>query len=282
MKKTMLVSSVFLILCAGCSQSNSNSNESVKTPESTSDPIIYQTKETEKEVKVVKKVIPEPYSLALTKIKVGDFDTALKYLDLTINDFKDSPYVYNAQLLKSILYRGKAQAILELSLIIAKSPQKGIELYSKAELSNLKEKLNKINKDIKDNTNLLVSSAKFTYDHFSEIKDSIEITNINVNSIPSDGDLSFFEKVGYPFPTDDELKSYFNRNYAKYVSTILEITIKDNKVMFPEYFFYMGNGIGKDDKVLTKLLLEKTIELTESDKYNEIRIKAQDTLKSIQ
>ncbi len=46
---------------------------------------------------------PEPYTKMLEQLNANDLDMAEKYADLVINDFKDSDYVYNANLLKSII-----------------------------------------------------------------------------------------------------------------------------------------------------------------------------------
>ncbi|GIQ66812.1 hypothetical protein PACILC2_53800 [Paenibacillus cisolokensis] len=58
---------------------------------------------------------PEPYVKAVKNIESADFDTAIKYLDLTISDFKDSQFFHQALILKSILYRAKLQSYININ-----------------------------------------------------------------------------------------------------------------------------------------------------------------------
>ncbi|GIQ66707.1 hypothetical protein PACILC2_52750 [Paenibacillus cisolokensis] len=129
----------------------------------------------------------------------------------------------------------------------------------------------------------LARCVKIIYDDYSLISTlDIDLSLVAVKNMPADEDLSFFENVGYPIPQEDEINSSFKYNYAATVSLLLQGLFKDNKFLFPEYYYFMGNGMLDDKhKSYLKLFLNKTIELTENDKYNEARIKAQKILDSL-
>ncbi|MBV6717309.1 hypothetical protein [Paenibacillus chitinolyticus] len=279
MIKKFLLGASFLLLCAGCAGQTKVQDEKAAavttTPSADTKPSTVEQQETKpKEVE-----IPEPYSLALKKIESGELDTALKYLDFTINDFKDSPYVYNAQLLKSVLHTGKAQVALNLGLIIGRGTEKGKTLYSSSDINRIKKKFDETKKEMTDQVDLLAEPAKYTLENYSAVRDQIQMKKITVKDIPSEVNLDFFASVGYPIPTDAEFDAYIKNNYIREVSLTLNTIFQEDKIIFPDYFYFTGSQFYKKDKALTKQFFDKIIEITENDKYNEVRILVQEDLK---
>ncbi|WP_217561847.1 hypothetical protein [Paenibacillus sp. GbtcB18] len=279
MIKKVLLGASFLLLFAGCAGQTKEQEE--KTAAATTAPNAETTPSTtvqQQEAKPKEIEVPEPYSIALKKIEAGDLDTALTYLDFTIDDFKDSPYVYNAQLLKSVLHTGKASVALELGLIIGKGTEKGKTLYSSSDINRLKKKFDETKKEMTDQIDLLAEPAKYTLENYSAVRDQIQMKKITVKNLPSEINLDFYASVGYPIPTDAEFDAYIKNNYIREVSLNLNTIFQEDKIIFPDYFYITGSQLYKQDKALTKQFFEKIIEITENDKYNEARILAQEDL----
>ncbi|MGX4587628.1 hypothetical protein [Paenibacillus chitinolyticus] len=279
MIKKVLLGASFLLLCAGCAGQTKVQDEKASAPTTTPSADTKPSTVEQQETKPKEVEIPEPYSLALKKIESGELDTALKYLDFTINDFKDSPYVYNAQLLKSVLHTGKAQVALNLGLIIGRGTEKGKTLYSSSDINRIKKKFDETKKEMTDQVDLLAEPAKYTLENYSAVRDQIQMKKITVKDIPSEVNLDFFASVGYPIPTDAEFDAYIKNNYIREVSLTLNTIFQKDKIIFPDYFYFTGSQFYKKDKALTKQFFDKIIEITENDKYNEVRILVQEDLK---
>ncbi|MGE6230891.1 hypothetical protein [Paenibacillus chitinolyticus] len=276
MIKKVLLGASFLLLFTGCAGQTKEQEE--KAAAATTAPNADTTPSTtvqQQEAKPKEVEIPEPYSLALKKIESGELDTALKYLDFTINDFKDSPYVYNAQLLKSILWGSKSTAQLNLVDSLSKGSGKAPMLYKKEELVALKNLLKQESNVFKEYDSSLAAPTQYIWENYSAEKTVPPFKDIKLPSVPPERDLDFFVSVGYPAPKDDEMKAYFNYLYISLTSAMLEVTIKEDRIEYPAYFYYIGTSLFHQDKPLSRKFLDKTIELTENDKYSEVRIKAQ-------
>ncbi|GKS13734.1 hypothetical protein YDYSY3_47340 [Paenibacillus chitinolyticus] len=282
MIKKVLLGASFLLLFSGCAGQTKEQEEkaaaATTAPNAETKP---STAAEQQEAKPKEVEVPEPYSIALKKIEAGELDTALTYLDFTINDFKDSPYVYNAQLLKSVLWSSKFTAHLNLGNSLAKGSGKAPFLYKKEELVALKNQLKQKSKDIKEYGNSLAAPAQYIWENYSAEKSVPPFKDIKPPSVPPERDLDFFVSVGYPAPKEDEMKAYVDYMYISLTSTVLQLIIKEDKVEYPGYFYFIGASLLNQDQPLSRKFLDKTIELTENDKYSEVRIQAQEFIDNV-
>lgn len=225
--------------------------------------------------------VPEPYTLALEKFNAGDLDMALKYTDFVINDFKDSPYIYNAQLIKS-------------TILVSKLTVNGIKVGYMLDGIDRMGTLNS-----KNDANMVKSYCDFIIaqgrEYETSLKEPIRYVLANYDEVdihkvkfptpppgltaPSKSDfsgLSWFADVGYPIPKEDEIKGNDKESVLKAFYWIVGSYSKTRSFTYPDFFYNAHTKI--EDKELQKDLLNKVLQLTESDKYNEIRIKAQEDL----
>ena len=255
-KKISIVLSVFLFLLgmAGCGTQT--------TPIASSIP---QSK------------IPEPYTLMLKQLEFNDLNMAQKYADLVISDFKDSDYVYNAELVKNIVNLSKMCVVrMKSNYIIAGSAKMG-SLNSKDDIDKMQGYIKNLQGESELYEPIYNGTTQYLLDHFSD-KDKVQLKLPTIPSNMSFADyssLKFFSAVGYPIPTDSEMTTGDKQNtLAWFFLTTKDYT--NGSKFYPDYFYYLS--INTDDTAMKKKLLNKIIELTESDKYNEIRIKAQEDL----
>jgi len=225
--------------------------------------------------------VPEPYTLALEKLNAGDLDMALKYTDFVINDFKDSPYIYNAQLIKS-------------TILVSKLTVNGIKvsymldgMHRMGTLNNMDD----VNK-VKSYSDFIIAQGR---EYEASLKEPIRYVLVNFDesdvhkvkfpdppsslTAPSKSDfggLSWFADVGYPIPKEDEIKGDDKEGILKAFYWIAGSYSKTRSFSYPDFFY--NASIKIEDVALRKDLLNKVLQLTESDKYNEIRINAQEDL----
>ncbi|MFB7816406.1 hypothetical protein ACFC0X_19785 [Paenibacillus chitinolyticus] len=282
MIKKVLLGASFLLLFAGCAGQTKEQEEkpvaATTAPNAETKP---STAAEQQEAKPKEVEVPEPYSIALKKIEAGDLDTALTYLDFTINDFKDSPYLYNAQLLKSILYSSKIFGSSQLIDSLVTGSGKGTALYQKEDRAKLKDLLKKHSKDVEEYQKSSIPPTQYIWDNFSAEKNAIIFKDIKLPKVPAVSDLNFFTSVGYPVPKDDEIAAFLNYFSLNHAASVLEVIVKEEKIVYPNYFYYIGALLYSENNDLSRKFLEKTVELTEDDKYNEVRIKAQKDIKKI-
>jgi len=224
--------------------------------------------------------IPEPYTLMLKQLDSNDLNMVQKYADLVISDFKDTPYVYNANLVKSIVNLSKMNIVRIKSKYIVNGSDKIGSLNSKEDIDRLQGYIKELQAEFKSYQSVYNETTQYLLDHFSD-KDNIKL---EFPTIPSDmgfhnySALEFFSNVGYPIPTDSEMVAGDRQNGIAWVSLMTKDVSSSSK-FFPDYFYYLS--VYAEDNVMKKKLLGKIIELTESDKYSEIRIKAQDDLSKL-
>ena len=225
--------------------------------------------------------IPEPYTLMLKQLNSNDLDMAQKYADLTIKDYKDTPYIYNANLVKSIINLSKMCTIrVKSNYIIAGSDKIG-SLNSKEDIDKLQGYIEDLQKESKLYEDIYYETTQYLLDHFLD-KDNIQLTFPDVPSditFPDYSALNFFSTVGYPVPTDSEMTTGDKQSVLAW--TFLVIKDHSNSSQFyPDYFYCLS--VYADNNIMKEKLLNKIIELTENDKYNKTRINAQDELSKLE
>lgn len=270
-----LASLVVMLVLSGCTnhseKSTSNQNNAVK---------VNATSSKEEE-------LPKPYQLAIEQLNQGDLDHALQYLDLTIRDFKNSKYYYNANLIKSIIIRAKLVSIDSIISILSNGVESNAKvLYTNNDVEKIRSYSTKLKSEIDEVYPGFKDSIKYIYENYDTSKEQFTFNikypySYDYNS--SETSLDFFKNVGYPIPDENDIKTYEESDYKKTVSYLLSDIIQNNKINYPKYFYYMGTGVysngeDKNDKDFAKNLLNKVMVLTENDKYNKTRLDAESVL----
>lgn len=228
----------------------------------------------------------EPYAKAIEQINSGDLKMAIKYLDITINDFPDSKNFYQAKLLKSMINIGKE---LGYGTVTGKYV-KGVKGYKDSALADsegaalAKKTLLKLDSTLKDQKKTVNSEISFILENYSKFKDEPIYSSpftytSNSNGVSSD--LSFFESVGYPIPSESTIEEDLDLSAGGLVEAIFNEFISDTKVNYVKLFYNTALIIEEINKDESILLLNEVIKLTENDKYNEERINAQDKIKEL-
>lgn len=209
---------------------------------------------------------------------------AMKYLDLTISDYPSTDYVLKANVLKSY--------ILSVQIMGFTSPftsyTAGGITYMKGPFMN-KEGADKIHQVVEngkkfyaEKTSLLKDSTTYILEHYKTKKmDVMSDTDLRASDdyIPS-YDLSFFEDVGYPIPSQEEIDKATDSSTETTFQQVTPTVFKNNEVDYLEFFYIAASALraNADGNTFSKPVYEEIIKLTEDDKYNEIRIEAEDRL----
>lgn len=225
--------------------------------------------------------IPEPYTKMIENMKSNDLAMTEKYADLVIKDFSDSDYVYNAYLVKNMIISSK----IHLNNCKMNCLSQGISnmgaLNSKEDIDNVEKYLDDVAKNLEDLSNDYNTTTEYLLENYSKS----DIIKIEFPKAPSgmtqlgDNDileLTFFASVGYPVPTEVEMNGNDSNNVLKIFYYINNGFLQDKNFSFIDYFYYISRVTSNED--LVKKLLNKVIQLTEDDEYNEFRIQAQDEL----
>lgn len=289
--KSLVCITLTLSVLAGCnSPEKEQKKEEVKveakveTKAENSDSKVIADKTTPTEEKQPEYV--EPYVKAIEQINSGDLNMAIKYLDMTIQDFPDSKNLYQANLLETMINIGKE---LGYGTVTGKYV-KGVQKYKDSALADsegaslAKKTLLKLDSAHTNQKKTVNNEISFILENYSKYKDEpIYSTQLTYKS-NSDGvssDLSFFESVGYPIPSESSIDEDLNSSADGLVEAIFNEFISDSKVDYVKLFYNSAliiEDINKDESVL---LLNEVIKLTENDKYNEERINAQDKIKEL-
>lgn len=228
--------------------------------------------------------IPEPYTLMLKQLDSGDLDMAQKYADLVISDFKNSDYVYNAELVKNIIISSKLTVDTKKWNYLSDGISQMGTLNTKEDIKNVKKYVSDLDTEMKSYNPIFTETTKYILDHYSDVnKVKLELpTKPNTLTPPSNEDfhaLSWFSSVGTPIPKEVDIKANDKENIQK--AFYFLINGYSAKPDF-SYVNYFDNTSKKtEDIALRKELLNKVIQLTENDKYNKTRLQAQDELNKI-
>lgn len=235
-------------------------------------------------VAIAKNIIPEPYTLMLKQLdsKNIDLDMTQKYADLVISDFKDTPYVYNAELIKSSINYSKMVIVeMKSKYIIAGSSKMG-SLNSEDDFNKMQGYIVRLQTESKLYEPIYNETTQYLLDHFVD-SDKIQLNHpslpsgLNFNGYQS---LKFFSTVGYPIPTDLEMTEDDKKSLTSmFLLSFCQGYSHDSKFSYSDYFYVLSIRTG--NPIMKKELLNKIIELTKSDQYNEVRLKAQEDLSKI-
>lgn len=227
---------------------------------------------------------PEPYELSLQEINNSNYDMALKYLDLTINDFPDSIYTNNAHSLKCIIYNTKlltiAVAVTNLSSGLDVMSSSYLTESDKDDLKLLKSHLQALQKEENDIKDQFYDEVIFAIN--SEGQDKLYFYDIKVDSV---GDVKepfeWFAKFGTPVPTINEFKSDKNEFETKITKLFINQIINNGSIDLPLFYYSLLISSYRLDfeKDIQRALADKVLQLTEEDKYNKYRLETQDIIK---
>ncbi|MGE7694709.1 hypothetical protein ACQKNC_11400 [Lysinibacillus sp. NPDC094177] len=270
----------FILLLSGCSENkneNENENENKKKAieENTTDQI--------------KQEIPEPYTKAITAINNKNFTLANTYLDLVIKDFPDSEYILPSQILKGSMQISQYLVASDLLDIFTSSAEPDSPLFDDEDRETLQSHLNtlqdifdKFSEEQKTTFNYIAQTFDVKKDYSDYFKD---IEGFLGDSEYPDT-LSFFEEVGYPVPTNSEVREFTDTLYDLYVCTVINKIINDGEKLNAEqlnynYLFFFSNvgmTLKETNPEVANTLLNFILDITSDDPYNEYRISIEEIM----
>ncbi len=222
---------------------------------------------------------PEPYTKMIEQLDAQDLEMAQRYADLVIKDFADSEYVYNAYLVKNIVTASRWTVEKIKYNYLVDGVYQMSSLNDQKDINQVKKYLLDIDNQMKDLATQFKTSCDYILNHSSKIDLKFPKAPQSLSN-PSDRDfqaLSWFSKVGTPVPTETEMVQNEKENDLKAFYYLTNGFLSAKEFSYIDYY-YKVSDIPEDDDSFKKQLLNKVIELTENDKYNEYRLKAQDDL----
>lgn len=272
------------VVISGCGGSNNTTTslgkDTVKQTSIPAKPTVVPSPIIE-EAKVENGVVPEPLRLAGEQLNLGNIDRAKTYLDLTISDFEGTDSAFTASIIKSTILASECQSYS----YILNSLAKGIDniassLVKKEEIHRLQtvlseyhEREQQLLEEFKKSTEFILSGYK---EHLEDQLDGVAFSSVVIS--PSK-DLSFFEDVGYPIPTDSEIDDVRQHALEQLLYGNLKDGFENNSLNYVNYFYLAGlNLIKLGESDYTESVMREVIALTEDDKYNEKRIDVQEYL----
>jgi hypothetical protein len=227
--------------------------------------------------------VPEPYTKMIENLNSNDLNMAEKYADLVIEDFPDSNYVFNAYLVKNMVVTSKLIFTNKKFNYIGNGIGHMGVLSSEKDIKQVEKYVKDLNTEIENIVPIFESTTRYVLNNFLDSeKVKLEMPKAPEGlTIPSDSDfhaLSWFSQVGSPVPTDTEMSLNDSNNQLK-AFYYINNGFSEKDFSFIDYFYTATKII--DNPELNKQLLNKVIGLTENDKYNESRIKAENDLKNM-
>ncbi|MCR8642399.1 hypothetical protein NV379_06960 [Paenibacillus sp. N1-5-1-14] len=226
--------------------------------------------------------IPEPYKKGIDSFTKGDMEIALKYLDMTISDFGDTPFKLKAYILKShilsVQYLTKVATYGKVATGAIKLFNSG--LGESSDRSKVKTMLANLETQYKETEAKLTESVTYVLENYHNLKEN-EMINPPItyhSSFSNPSQLDFFTKIGYPIPDDDKVLAHEKDLFELILNEETKNNFQENKINFVNFFYNMSF---KSSSKLYKSTREVVLKLTENDKYNEIRLKAEEDLKKI-
>jgi hypothetical protein len=234
---------------------------------------------------VKKNEVPEPYRLALEDIKNNNYDSAYRYLELTIKDFPDSNYLSNAYFLKSIIDCNSLYNDVFILNILVQGMENGMVLYK---YGNYKEEIQRLD-NFADTLANEVSEKKNKFkEEIISVNNAVDnngiiLSDFSINEINYDKrePFDYFKKVGTPVPTESEFTSEKQRYEKVLITNSLNRVIVNNNVDYLKYYYdvlIVSNLVGLD-KDFMKQISGRIMTLTENDKYNKIRLDTEEFIK---
>lgn len=220
--------------------------------------------------------VPEPFKLAMEEIQNEDFDLALKYLDMAIEEYADNEeYVYNAHFYKSLILWSKLES---KEYCIQKVTDSMLNIgnygYSKEELEELNKYCEQMMRSIEEDCNSFNKSMTYIY---SNKKEKIYLVDYKLQTELNSNAELFVNTDGFTGITKEELFSLEKYAELYKVQCLCNDLIDENgNINFSQYYLLAFKWTNNNE--FGQRLLEKVIKLTENDKYDKSRIQAQELL----
>lgn len=203
---------------------------------------------------------------------------------MVISDFPDSEYVFSAYVLKGALHVSEFLSAAGLINIYSAGLEKSSDLLGQDDYILVDDQLNFISNTVDD-------SLVEIEDIFTNITERFDKTN-NYREHYTDlafvtfnesyrNDLSFFENVGYPIPTNSEVEEYIKeRNDSYVVEFMLELSDKDAKPHhnYLPLFFLGAVALFEDNITIAEDISEIVMDVTGEDPYNEYRVRLEELM----
>ena len=158
-------------------------------------------------------------------------------------------------------------------------------LNNKEDYDKVMQYCEAVNKNIESLKPDFITTANYILDNY----DKNTLVNITLPKAPDDiqalsdkdfGSLGWFSNLGYPVPQEVDI----NLGEEFVVKTFYHLVdgyTPDSNFSYPYYFYYMAiSARTVSDEELYLKSLNKVIEITEDDSYNEYRIKAQEAIEN--
>ena len=254
-----------------------------------------------KEDKALKNTPLQPFLNGTEELKTLKYDKAIKWFNITCKDFKDSEFAVKAKYLKLIILLSRELAYLRLFNNFTNGKNNILEVNMKL----AKKKQNEFDRDIKEFKDKLDELAPLILEEskefltLSKITSSIEMSfSIDISDWDATTEKNLVRNGSVITQRQKEklVSREILKNFLGFLSKVFDflpdrdklntISGKFNRL---EFFTTLGirlYNIGTyraDQKYLdqAKLVLEKSLEISKDDKYNKIRIAAQDYLEKL-
>ena len=256
MKKVMIIVLGLSILLGGCSA---------------------DTASPKKEVMKVESIVPEPYIVMEKNLKEQNLDTTLDFANLTIKDFPDTEYAYNAHIIRTLILSGNLHTYDKLLQCTYDGVQNMSAFVKTGDDLIIKDYITKLLNLEKPMEILLDESFNYILANYDPNKKYAKI-NFPISDIKSINDseyvgFNWFSDIGYPLPKQSDFDSCIKNIPPKAFYVYMNAVKTSEDIDYSKYFYYMSFKTGNTE--LRRKLLNKVMDLTENDKYNELRIKAE-------
>ncbi|GIP57841.1 hypothetical protein MKX50_16405 [Paenibacillus sp. FSL W8-0186] len=272
-----------LLIFSGCGQParTNKGNEADQALNVTSNDLSESIMESNKEIE--KEEVPEPLRLASEQLVSGNVDRAKTYLELTINDFKGTDAEFTAVVIKSIILASESRSYTYLQSSLGKGIDNlAISLVEKNDFDRLETTYTESARTKDELLIELEGTVKYIFDNYKEhLNDELQGLKFESKVVSSPSDLSFFEDVGYPVPTESQMNDTRVYAFEQLLSRNLNEVISVNKINYINLFYLAGLSlIGLEESEVLESVMNEVLTLTENDKYNEKRIDVQEFLNS--
>ncbi|MNC27214.1 hypothetical protein D3C81_1016460 [compost metagenome] len=215
---------------------------------------------------------PEPLRLASEQLSKGDVDRTLTYLGLTISDFPGTDAEYIARLIESAIFLARSQS----NAYILDSLTKGSKNSSSSLLGaeGLQRQIDVLGAEIetsKKDVNALEPKVTYILENYEKHERLQVNPAFKYTLTASNKDLTFYENVGYPIPSDYEISEAKQYAFEYLLQDLLGKVIKDDgTVDYTNYFYFAGTKLSETKSGPD--VLDEVLRLTESNKYDERRL----------
>lgn len=222
--------------------------------------------------------VPEPYIKAITAINNQNWKLANTYLDLVLSDFPKSEYVFPTQILKGSMKVSEYLGTRDLLSSLNKGIESESPFYTEEDIERLRNHINGMKDYLSKSHTEQDEIFKYIAKTFKTDKDYTKYY-IDIKTFPEDNsysnNLSFFEDVGYPLPTESEIEEFLDTKYSINVPTIFnQISYKPDQLNYNYLLLLYNAGMIAQEynQTLSIDLFNLILDITSEDIYNEYRI----------